>query len=90
MTIPYAKATSGSKARDEITKMLRTFGCEAVGFMEDFNDRSLLLAFRHRGRRVQLKASANGWATLWLKKNPWNKQRRVSRTVACSSWRSRR
>lgn len=35
MSIPYAGATSGVKARDEITKMLQRFGCESVGFMDE-------------------------------------------------------
>ena len=28
MSVPYANATSGASARDEITKVLRRFGCE--------------------------------------------------------------
>ncbi len=68
---PYAKATSGHAARDEITKMLRRFGCESVGFMDDFETHSVLLAFKHRGRQLQLRASAKGWATLYLKEAPW-------------------
>jgi hypothetical protein len=72
MTIPYEGATSGVKARDEIIKILRHFGCESVGFMDDFDKHEVLLAFTHRGRPVQLRASAAGWAQLWLKKHPWS------------------
>lgn len=75
MTVPYESATSGAKARDEITKMLRKFGCESVGFMDDFEDHSVLLAFRHRGRPVQLRASARGWAAMYLKEHPHNRSR---------------
>jgi hypothetical protein len=78
VSVPYAGATSGMKARDEITKMLQRFGCESVGFMDEFEDQSLLLAFRHRGRPVQLRASAKGWAALYLKENPWNYRRNGS------------
>ncbi len=78
MSVPYQSATSGSIAREEITKVLRKFGCEAVGFMDDFEGRTVLLAFKHRGRPVQLKASANGWASLYLKENPWTSRRRCS------------
>jgi hypothetical protein len=67
------------KARAEIVKMLQGFGCEQVGFMDNFDDCSVLLAFTHRGRQVQLRASARGWAAMYLKKNPWSSQRRVSR-----------
>lgn len=79
MNIPYQGATSGSAAREEITKTLRKFGCESVGFMDDFEDRSIILAFKHRGRAIQLKASANGWAALYLKENPWTSRRRCSK-----------
>jgi hypothetical protein len=67
------------KARAEIVKMLQGVGCEQVGFMDNFDDCSVLLAFTHRGRQVQLRASARGWAAMYLKKNPWSSQRRVSR-----------
>ena len=75
MPIPYASARAGQSARAEITKMLAAFGCESVGFMDNYEDSSVLLAFKHRGRPVQLRASAAGWASLWLKKNPWNRRR---------------
>jgi hypothetical protein len=70
--VPYASATTGAAAREEITKLLRRFGCESVGFMDDFADHSVLLAFTHRGRPVQLRASAKGWAALYLSAHPWN------------------
>lgn len=69
MTVPYERATSGMKARDEITAMLRKFGCENVGFMDDFANGTVLLAFQHRGRSVQLKVSAKGWAQMYMKAN---------------------
>lgn len=34
-SVPYARARSGSDARDELTKILQSFGCESVGFMDD-------------------------------------------------------
>ena len=55
--IPYASATNGAAAREEITKILRRFGCESVGFMDDFAQQTVLLAFTRRGRQVQLRAS---------------------------------
>lgn len=76
---PYASATSGHAARDEITKMLRRFGCESVGFMDDFENYSVLLAFKHRGRQLQLQASAKGWAALYLKENPYTHRRKGSK-----------
>lgn len=76
MSIPYEGATSGMKARDELTRVLKKFGCENVGFMDDFANGSVLLAFQHRGRAVQLKASAKGWAQMYLKAHPWKYSRR--------------
>ena len=76
MNIPYASATTGKNARDEITKVLRRFGCESIGFMDDFEKHEVLLAFTHRGRQMQLRASAKGWAQMWLKENPYNYRRR--------------
>jgi hypothetical protein len=79
-SIPYAGATSGASARDEVTKVLRRFGCESVGFMDDFEKHEVLLAFTHRGRSIQLRASAKGWAQMYLKENPWTSRRRGLKT----------
>jgi len=70
MTIPYARALSGTAAREEIIRILRTFGADSIGFMDDYERGEVLLAFRHRGRSVQMRASAKGWAAMYLKKNP--------------------
>src|SRR5262245_88577 len=78
MSTPYASAITGTKAREEITKLLRRFGCEAIGFMDDFEKHEVLLAFKHRGRQVQLRASAKGWAQMYLQENAWNYQRKSS------------
>ena len=48
--MPYENASSGQAARAEITKILQRFGCESVGFMDEFHDQAVLLAFRHRGQ----------------------------------------
>jgi hypothetical protein len=81
-SIPYEHATSGVAARDEIVKILQRFGCESVGFMDDFAEKALVLAFKHRGRPVQLRASAKGWAAMFLKAYPYHGNRRVPR----ASW----
>lgn len=69
---PYENASSGVSARDEITKLLRRFGCSSIGFLDDYEKHEVLLVFEHRGRKMQLRASAQGWAALWLKENPHN------------------
>lgn len=78
-SVPYASASSGGAARDEITKILRRFGCSSIGFMDDFDRREVMLAFEHRGNRVQLRASAKGWAALYLKTNPYGPRHRKTR-----------
>jgi hypothetical protein len=70
MTLPYSNATSGNKAREETLKILRRFGCERLGFMDDDVAHEVVLHFEHRGRTVQLRASAKGWAAAWLKQDP--------------------
>lgn len=79
--VPYENATSGGAARDEITKLLRRFGCESVGFMDDFTEKTVLLQFTHRGRPIQLKASAKGWAQMYLKAHPYGPRTRCTRDV---------
>jgi hypothetical protein len=46
MTIPYASASAGVRARDEITKILRRLGCDSIGWMDDFEKHEVLLAFK--------------------------------------------
>lgn len=75
MTYPYARARSGAAAREEIKKILQRFGCESLGFMDKFDTHSVILAFEWRGRRIQLTASAQGWASAYLKENPWTSHR---------------
>src|SRR4051812_28220933 len=79
MPLPYSSTSSGVKAREEIIKVLGRFGCESVGFMDEFNTKSVLLAFTWRGRPVQLRASAQGWANAWLKETPYKPRMKLSR-----------
>jgi hypothetical protein len=43
MTVPYTSATTGTRAREEITKVLRRFGCEEVGFKDNYSEHEVLL-----------------------------------------------
>ncbi len=47
--------------------------------MDDFAKHEVLLAFRHRGRAVQLRASAKGWAAMYLKARPYGSRTRGTR-----------
>lgn len=73
--IPYTGATSNDRARGEIVKMLRRIGCDRIGFLEEYSTGAVLLTFEHRGRPIQMRASAHGWATWFLRENPWNSRR---------------
>jgi hypothetical protein len=77
--VPYASASSDMRAREEIKKILTRFGCESIGFMDDMREHEVLLAFTHRGRQVQLRASARGWASMRLKEKPWTTYHRRTR-----------
>ena len=75
----HVEATAGANARDEIQKILRKFGCESIGWMDEYQTKVVTLVFVWNGRRVQLKASAGGWAALYLRENPWNSRRRLGK-----------
>lgn len=78
VSVPYAGSRSGANARNEIRSILQRFGVSSVGFMEHFDSHKLTVAFEWRDRKVQLEASAAGWAALFLERNPWNSRRKVS------------
>lgn len=79
--VPYSGATSGAKAREEIVNLLRRVGCDRIGFMDEYASGTVLLAFEHRGRPVQMRASAKGWAAWFLRENPWNAKRRSDKAT---------
>lgn len=80
MALPYENATSGNNAINEIQKLLRGFGCTKFGTGEDFETGELFIQFEHRGRQVMLKASAQGYATAWLKEHPYSNRIRGTRS----------
>lgn len=75
-SVPYANASSGDTSRGEIMRILRRLGASSIGFMDDFDKHELVLVFVHRERQVRLSASASGWASFYLRENPWNRNRR--------------
>ncbi len=79
MSLPYENATSGQNAIRDIQKILRGFGCTKFATGEDFETGDLFVKFEHKGRPVQLMASAKGYAAAWLKENPWTPRRKGNR-----------
>jgi len=79
MSLPYENATSGNNAINDIQKMLRGFGCTKFATGEDYETGELFIQFEHRGRQVQLKASAKGYAAAWLREHPYGPRTKGSR-----------
>lgn len=77
--VPYANASSGAAAREEATRLLRRLGASSVGWMDDYDKAEVLLAFTHRGRPVQFRASAKGWAAMFLRAEPWTSRRKSTK-----------
>lgn len=76
MSLPYATATTGKKAIDEIQKILRAFDCQKFATGEDFESGEVFIQFVHRDRTIHLTASAKGYASAWLRENPWSQRRK--------------
>lgn len=79
MTIPYSKATSGSSAINEIRKIIQAFGCSKFAPMEDFVNHTVTIQFEHRGRMVQISASAKGYAAALLRDKPYTNKMRSTK-----------
>jgi len=75
MTLPYSCATTGQRALAEIQKILRSFGCSKFGSGNDWDTGEVFIQFVHQGRMINLKASAKGYASAWLRENPWTYRR---------------
>ena len=79
MSIPYSTATSGDKALLELQRTLGKFGCQSFGTMTDAEKGETIVQFRWRNRDVSLRASWKGYATAWLKDNPYRNRMRCTR-----------
>ena len=77
-SVPYAKSRAGLAAREETRNLLQKFGCESVVFMERTehsvagDGHTLVLVFTFKGINVKMEASAEGWADLYMRKNPYS------------------
>lgn len=80
MSLPYANATSGRTAMDDIRKSIQAFGCSKFAPMEDFTAGTVSIQFEYRSRMVQVTASAKGYAAAWLRENPYSSRMRLSKT----------
>lgn len=78
MPLPYANASSGQRAIDDIRKVVQAFGCSKFAPMEDFHAGEVTIQFEYRGRMVLVTASAKGYAQAWLRENPHTNRMRKS------------
>lgn len=65
MSLPYENSRAGSKAYAEIEKLLRKYGVENFGVMNDWKRGLVIVAFSHRDRQVNIEASWRGYADMW-------------------------
>lgn len=80
MSLPYENATSGTRAFDDIQKILTRFGAARFGTMTDNETQEVLVQFTYRGRNVSVRASAKGYAAAWLHEHPYSYRSRKSKT----------
>jgi hypothetical protein len=78
MPLPYENATSGKAAIDEMQKLLKGFGVNTFGVMEDFDAGDVIVQFQFHERRVTIKANIKGYAAAWLRQHPWTYRSKVS------------
>jgi hypothetical protein len=77
--LPYSTATSGDKALAEIQRILQRFGCNKFGVMTDWEAGTLMLQFEWRDTRVSFPANFKGYATAWLRENPWTTRKSLTK-----------
>lgn len=70
MGLPYEDARAGSAALIEAERILRKFGCDNFGVMNDWGRGAVICAFTHQGRRVNIEASWRGYAEMWKRAHP--------------------
>lgn len=78
MTLPYENASSGTAALVEAEKVLRRFGCDNFGTMQDWSRGCLVIQFQWKTRRIHLEASWAGYAAAWLKEHPFHRNMRIT------------
>jgi hypothetical protein len=77
--LPYASATSGKRAILEMAKILEGIGASGFGCYEEFDKAELIVQFKWRDMPVTIRASAKGYAAIWLRRNPYTSRMRITR-----------
>lgn len=82
MSLPYENATSGSRALDDIRKVLTNFGASRFGTMTDNEKQEILVQFTYRARDISVRASVSGYAKAYLDVHPWTYRSRKTQVQA--------
>ena len=76
MPLPYENASSGKSAIADMQKIMKQFGAQSFGCMEDFARGEVIVQFTFNGRNVSIRASAKGYAAAWMKEHPYGPRTR--------------
>jgi hypothetical protein len=76
VALPYENASSGKSAIADMQKIMKQFGAQSFGCMEDFARGEVIVQFTFNGRNVSIRASAKGYAAAWLKEHPYGPRTR--------------
>jgi len=74
--LPYENASSGKSAIADMQKIMKQFGAQSFGCMEDFARGAVIVQFTFNGRIVSIRASAKGYAAAWMKEHPYGPRTR--------------
>jgi hypothetical protein len=78
--LPYESATSGKRAILEMGKTLEAIGASGFGCYEEFDKVEVIAQFKWRAMPVTIRASAKGYAAIWLRRHPYSDRMRITRT----------
>jgi len=78
--LPYESATSGKRAILEMGKTLEAIGASGFGCYEEFDKAEVIAQFKWRDMPVTIRASAKGYAAIWLRRHPYSNSMRLTRT----------
>lgn len=71
LKLPYETTSMGERALAQSQRLLQSFGCQQFAHALDYENRIVLVSFKHRDRIVKLEASMKGYAAMWLKAHPY-------------------
>jgi hypothetical protein len=77
--LPYEHASSGKRAILEMSKALEAIGASGFGCYEEFDKAEVIVQFKWRDMPVTIRASAKGYAAIWLRRYPYSARMRITK-----------